>query len=357
MPTHEQRIQGLNPWLENVSREQRWCILINADPDAMGSASALKRILSIRTRSVDICRINKVTRPDNLAMIRYLRLEIKEWSAELYSQYTHFALVDSQPHHNLIFQQIHFSLVIDHHPLPRPDQKQNPAPTILDVRPEFGATSTILTGYLRGLHIRPSPKLATALLIGIRADTAAFERSGSEEDLIAYQWLSRRTDSQLVRRIVRSEYLRSWLPLFSRAFRNIQDCRGAGAHAWLGEVKHADLLVAIADFFTHVHGLKWIAVSGIVQRTVIVIFRSDGSRDIGRLSDACFYDIGSAGGHRTMGRAEFPLGAIPTDGSVTDFIQQRLQKRKLRPLTKLHTNSISPQPQNLTSTHAVTHSG
>lgn len=46
--------------------------------------------------------------------------------------------------------------------------------------------------------------------------------------------------------------------------------------------------MAVADFFTRVHGLKWIAVSGIVGKTVIVIFRGDGGRDIGRLADAAF---------------------------------------------------------------------
>ena len=95
----------------------------------------------------------------------------------------------------------------------------------------------------------------------------------------------------------------------------------------------ADLLVAVADFFTRVHGLKWIAVCGVVEKTVVVIFRGDGSRDIGRLADACFYDVGSAGGHRNLGRAEFPLAAIPAGTKPAEFIFQRLHSRKLRPVT------------------------
>ena len=94
------------------------------------------------------------------------------------------------------------------------------------------------------------------------------------------------------------------------------------------------MLVAIADFFTRIHGFKWIAVSGAVEETCIVIFRSDGSRDIGRLSDACFHDVGSAGGHKTLGRAEFPVSAIPSGASLQDFILQRLQTRKLRSVSK-----------------------
>ncbi|MBR5051276.1 MAG: phosphoesterase, partial [Desulfovibrio sp.] len=180
----------------------------------------------------------------------------------------------------------------------------------------------------------PSAKLATALLLGIRTDTMAFERSGGEEDLDAYQWLSLRADQNLVRRIVRSEYLRPWLPLFAEAFHSLRDVRGSGAFAWVGDVDSADVLVAIADFFTRIHGFKWIAVSGAVEETCIVIFRSDGTRDIGRLSDACFHDVGSAGGHKTLGRAEFPASAIPPGVPPQDFILKRLQTRKLRSVSK-----------------------
>ena len=293
-------VAAMRQWRHGLSKEDRWCILIVADPDALAAALALKRIMQHRVKAVDIMRVNEVTRPDNLAMIRYLR-------------------------------NIRFSLVIDHHPLP-PEAYEGAQ--LYDVRPEVGATSSIMTRYLQGLRITPAPLLATALLYGIRTDTAAFERSGGEDDFRAYQWLSRFADTAILRRILRSEYLRPWLPLFSRAFRSLVDCRGAGAQAWLGDVGSADLLVAVADFFTRVHGLRWIAVSGIVGReTVVVIFRGDGSRDIGRMADACFYDVGSAGGHRRLARAEFPLSAVPEGTKPQDFVLRRLQTRKLRAVT------------------------
>ncbi len=324
-------IQALKAWLTTVSKEQRWCVLINADPDAMGAAEALRRILSERTR-LDVCRINEITRPDNLAMIRYLHLKVEPWSNDLREKYTHFAIVDSQPHHNAAFAGIPFSVIVDHHPLPREPFTNMPAPAYVDIRPAKSSTCTIFAEYLYGLHLRPSTSLATAMMLGIRTDTNLFERSGGQDDLEAYQWLSSRHDAMLLRRVVRSEYLIDWLPLFSRAFRSLRRCRTTGAHVWVGDVNNADLLVAIADFFTRVHGLKWIAVSGTVQRRLaVVIFRGDGSRDLGRLADACFYDVGSGGGHRSMARAEFQVSAIPNGEDCQDFIMRRLEVRKLRP--------------------------
>lgn len=323
----------LRQWRQSLEKEQRWCIMINADPDALASALALRRIMLPRVRLVHIMRINEVTRPDNLAMIRYLNIPVRPWQAESREQYDHFAIVDSQAHHNKAFHDISFSCVIDHHPLPPDDVEQPAHIDMYDIRHDVGATSTIMTQYMQALRMRPGPRMATALMYGIRTDTAAFERSGSEADLRAYQWLLRYANMDLLRRIARSEYLREWLPLFSRAFRSLTDCRGGGAYGSVSEVKSADLLVSIADFFTKVHGLRWIAVSGIVKKVVVVIFRGDGGRDIGRLADACFYDVGEAGGHRTLARAEFPLEAIPPEVKPSEFILQRLQRRKLRPRT------------------------
>ena len=70
-----------------------------------------------------------------------------------------------------------------------------------------------------------------------------------------------------------------------------------------------------------------------------------------------FYDVGSAGGHRNLGRAEFPLAAIPAGTKPADFIFQRLHSRKLRPVTAsaaplaenagqqaVHSETLEPAP-------------
>lgn len=324
------QLAAFKNWRQSIDPDWRWGILINADPDALASALAVKRLLHKWARGIDILRINEVTRPDNLAMIRYLRIPAKLWQPEKSASYDCLGLVDSQPAHNPAFAELSFRLVIDHHPFSTVSTALTPD-AFCDIRPGIGATSTIMAQFLGGLRVRPGPLLATALLYGIRTDTATFERSGGEEDLQAYQWLSRYADNNLLRRISRSEYLRSWLRYFSRAFKSLIDCPGGGAYVQLNEVPAADLLVAVADFFTKVHGLKWIAVSGVLDETVIVVFRGDGFRDIGRFADACFHDIGSAGGHRNMARAEFPLAAVPRGMKPSEFIYLRLITRKFRP--------------------------
>lgn len=343
MAGNAELVAHMKQWRQSLNKDDHWCILINADPDALASALALKRILVHHVHSVDIARVNEVTRPDNLAMIRYLNIPAKPCSRTRPASTRALPWWIRSPTTTRPFRAC--SLIASSTTTPYPARRtttQQRRRLLWTSAPAWGATSTMMTRYLQGLRVRPGPRLATALLYGIRTDTAAFERSGGEDDFRAYQWLSRHADNNVLRRIVRSEYLRQWLPLFSRAFRSLTDCRGAGAHTCLNEVNSADLLVAVADFFTRVHGLKWIAVSGIVGKTVIVIFRGDGGRDIGRLADACFYDVGQAGGHRTLGRAEFPLSAVPEGVKTADFVLKRLETRKLRPKQAAPTTAAAP---------------
>ncbi|MBR4742509.1 MAG: DHH family phosphoesterase [Desulfovibrio sp.] len=311
-------------WLTKLNKEQHWCLLLVADPDALASAMAIRTILRAKVAKVEIRYLNTVTRPDNLAMLRYLRIPAQQWDPETSTQYTNFGIVDSQPTHNPSFAPYHYSLVIDHHPLDNISSFLA-ADNFVLIRTNFGATSTILAKLLRAQKKRPGSLLATALLYGIRTDTASFERSGGEEDLRAYHWLYKYANVNLLRRICRSEYLRDWLPLFARAFRSIKDCSGNGAYVSLNDVRSADLLVCIADFFTKVHGLRWIAVSGLVEKTAVVIFRGDGQRDMGQMANFCFSDVGKGGGHRNLARAEFPRTMVPENVKPQDFIYERLK--------------------------------
>ncbi len=314
--------QRFEEWMSELPKDERWCILITADPDALGAAMALKRILARKGREIVIASTNQVTRPDNLAMIRYLRIPLVTWEPSMAKDFQRFAIVDSQPHHNKAFEGIPFSLIIDHHPSPNDYCHMA---EYMDIRPKLGATCTMLWQYLRELDIRPSKLLATAMVYGIRTDTALFERSGTETDFRAFQWLSRYSDSILLRRILRSEYLPQWLPLFSHAFRSLRTCKN-GAYAHVGSVKSPDMLVAIADFFTRVHGLRWVAVSGVYEQTLVIIFRGDGSTNIGAVAQRHFDSLGSAGGHRVMARAEIPLEALE-GANVAEFVYKKLGPR------------------------------
>lgn len=311
--------------LELFSRTERWLIMINADPDALASAMALKRIMSHRVQDAGIAHVNMISRPDNLAMIRYLHIPTKKLTPNLAAQYDRFALVDSQPHHNPAFADFSFSLVLDHHPLV---EDEPVLADFKDIQPDYGSNATLLTEYLYGLDIRPGKLLATALLYGIKSDTQSFERSFHDRDIRAFRYLSKRANPFLLRKIVRSEFQLEWLGQFSRAFNRIR-LIGRGLHVFMDEIQNPDILVILADFFLRVHDVSWTVLGGIFHDMLVVIFRGDGvTRDMGKMAAALFGDYGSAGGHKGMARAEVPLknlkGKNP-EGFIWAKLSQRIK--------------------------------
>lgn len=317
----DEKVQALLPLL---SKDQRWLIVINADPDAMGAALGLKAILSRRVHDIGIGHVNEIKRPDNLAMIRYLRVPTRRLIPNLVAQYDHFALVDSQPHHHPELAKLDYTVVIDHHPI-LPDKPVS-AP-LVDIRPKFGATCTMLTEYVQRLKIRPPKLMASALLYGIKADTMNFQRKFIDADIDAFKYLSKYADHTLITRIVRSEYHLEWMRYFSRAFYNLRRI-GTGLAAHLGKVASPDILVVVADFFMRVHSISWDAVSGIADDTLVIIFRGDGIRkDMGKFAASLFAELGSAGGHKGAARAEIPLSAL--DGKDPElFVLKKLSRGK-----------------------------
>lgn len=290
--------------LGTLRKTDRWLIIMNADPDALASAMALRRIMLRRVAAVGCARVNEVSRPDNLTMIKSLRIPVQRLTPNLGAQFDRFALVDSQPHHHPGFQEYAFSLVFDHHPLTpeAPVQAE-----FVDIQPSYGATSSLFTEYLYSLKIRPGKLLATALLYGIKTDTRSFERQFTDADMRAFRYLNKYANHSLLRKIYRSEFRLEWLKYFSLAFRKLRVIRDC-LHVFMGSLESPDILVILADFFLRVYGISWTTTGGVCGDNLVLIFRGDGLRkDMGKIASNLFGDIGSAGGHATMARAEIPL--------------------------------------------------
>ncbi len=284
--------------------DDRVLVMINADPDAIASAMTVKRLLWRKTAKVVICSITTIKRPDNITMVESLGVKILQPDEVSKENFSKFIIVDSQPNHNELFQRFEYNVIIDHHPT------GDASADFIDIRPEYGATSTILIEYLKAAKIKPSTKLATGLFLGIKTDTDGFTRHSIEADVKAFRFVFQYINKHLVYRIQHTEIRPSYLKYFQKAIatKRIINKR---AFIHLGQVRSGDICVIIADFFMKVSNTKWSIVSGIYGKKLIIIFRSDGLRtDCGKLASGVFGRLGSGGGHKTMARAEIPLDAL-----------------------------------------------
>jgi nanoRNase/pAp phosphatase (c-di-AMP/oligoRNAs hydrolase) len=276
-------------------------VVISADPDALASALAVIRLLAGRTAGVSISNVNQVNRPDNLAMMRLLKVNLVAFSEIKGEPFDKVVIVDSQPNHNQSMAGLQPHVIIDHHP-----DTGYRAP-FTDIRPTYGATATILTEYLRAARITPTQTLATALYHAIKTDTDDFKRQTTAEDLQAFQYLFRRANIQLARRISQADLRLDYLKYFKTALQYMRLRKGR-VFVHLGAVSNPDVCVIIADFFMRIHTISWSIVSGICDKKLVVIFRNDGARkNAGRVAQEGFGSFGSAGGHKTMARAEINL--------------------------------------------------
>jgi len=296
--------ERLRRFYDQFAGDDHVLIVINADPDAIASAMAVKRLLWRKVSSVTMSNINVVVRPDNLAMIRLLGVSLVHIDEIDANSFNRFVIVDSQPDHHEIMARFTPDVIIDHHP-----DTGVQAPYV-DIRPKYGATASIMTEYLRSAGIKPSAKLASGLFYAIKTDTSNFERQTLIEDVRAFQFLYRHTNIHLARKIEQSELRIDFLKYFKTALESRRMRKGR-IFAHLGRVVNPDVCVLIADFFMRVNTVNWSIISGFYDKKLVLVFRNDGLRkNAGTVAKESFGHIGSAGGHKSMARAEIALADL-----------------------------------------------
>jgi len=271
------------------------------DPDAIASGLALRQVLGRNKQTAPLGSFGRVTRPENIAMVKLLEIEIEKIAKGSLKSFDRVALVDLQPPH-LGTPPDEIDLVIDHHP-----EQFNYKSRLKDIRPNYGATSTILLEYLLCTNSAIGTRLATAMLYGIKSDTFALSREVNEWDVEAFSYLYQLANQNLMRRIERPELPPAALDALSLALKN-RKVIDKVAFVHLGRVERDDLIPQMADFSLSFEGIEWAFVSGIFESNYIISVRNVGYvRAAGRVLKEAFGDIGSAGGHASMAKAIVPL--------------------------------------------------
>jgi len=286
-------------------------VIINADPDALACGMAVKRLLRYRVKSITIAYPNEVRRLSNITMMEVLKIQTERLQNVKLNDYSKKVMLDSQPSHLPIFENIQFDAIIDHHPLTNSWNA-----TYVDIRSDYGAAASIMVEYLRAAELKPSVHLATALFYAIKVDTQNFEKKARIADAISFRYLFDIANQNLVRKIELSELRMSELGYFKTALAEMKVSKKR-LYAHVGRVRSPDVLVIIADFLNQVHDISWVLVSGIHGERLVVIFRCDGyKRNAGKLAEKIFGKLGSAGGHREAARAEVPLKNLDLQDKV-----------------------------------------
>jgi nanoRNase/pAp phosphatase (c-di-AMP/oligoRNAs hydrolase) len=191
-----------------------------------------------------------------------------------------------------------------------------------------GACSTILANYLEYAGIPAQGPLASALALGILADTSNLSNA-TPADVEAYWKLRKSSDPQVLRAIQQPPHSREMLSALSTALRKqkmVGSCLIAGA----GEIREEDTVSQLADFLLTTEGVATVLVYGVMDEKVRISARTtDPSLHLGKAFSEAYGKFG--GGHQSMAGAKIPFLQKPTQTQINSLIRKFLQAVGLKP--------------------------
>jgi nanoRNase/pAp phosphatase (c-di-AMP/oligoRNAs hydrolase) len=296
----------------------------NPDPDSLAAAWGLGRLLQ---NQLDIAVVighgGIVGRAQNRAMVDNLGIQLTAIEELNTADFDLFALVDSQPEtgNNSLPPDHQIDIVVDHHP-PRPESRRAPW---CDIRPDLGATSTIIFEYLRALNVPIDQPLATAFFFALRTETRDLGREATAQERHAYLALVPMVDHALLYRMTHPKVPRAHFIALDRALRSAETYGNIVA-VNLGRLGYPDLVAEIADLLLSYESAKLVLCAGRYEGTAYLSLRAEPSqRRAGSIMRSIVGTSGAAGGHGTMAGARLSA-KIGSAGDLTREFERLVAK-------------------------------
>ncbi|MFP4475767.1 MAG: DHH family phosphoesterase [Desulfatibacillaceae bacterium] len=290
------------------------------DPDCLASAAGLANLLNFwGVDKVVITHGGFVGRAENRAMVRLLDLRLVPILLVEPKNFDSIVLVDAVPGGGNVSLPADTPLdaVFDHHMSPADES----VPCYWDVRPDIGATSTIVTMYLLQAKCPIPTKLATALFYGIKTDTGDMGREAFPEDLSCYKILFDHMDHKILARIERPPRGMEFYECLYRALQSFA-LFGSVGMVNLGHISTPDYVAEMADFFHSLESLEWTVCSGIFESSLFYSVRSKEINEAGRIATRIGKEMGGSGG----GHGKIGAGRVDYDDGRRQEQLARLEK-------------------------------
>ncbi|PKK85735.1 MAG: potassium transporter TrkA [Thermoplasmata archaeon HGW-Thermoplasmata-1] len=293
------------------------------DPDSIASALALGEICKKNRVAFKIYYSGRIGHQQNRALVNmldtdFVYIEDSNGALDIVNNLGKIALVDcSLPGiNNVLPKDIIPDIVIDHHQVDMDSVRGE----FVDIRPSVGSVSTMMTRYLQQAGIVPGSNLSTALLHGIRIDTAGFTRNTTPTDLSAAAYLSPLIDTKLLNSIESPPISVETMDVMARAIAN-RHIRGSYLATSVGFITDRDSLPQAAEFLLRLEGVATVLAFGIMNDEIMVSARSKDSRV--NLGDALQNAFGkeNAGGHAPAAGGQIPLGILGDVDNRDDLLK------------------------------------
>jgi len=336
--SHSQEFSaGLVEWLRGKAP-----ILIvthdHPDPDALAAAFALQHLILVKTGQESTIAFGGVIgRRENLVMVKQLEIKAKAIDTIDVDSFNAICMVDTQPGtgNNSYPLDRRVDLVIDHHQI----KEMTQACRWVDVRPEYGASASILFEYLQAQDVKIATKLATILFYAIKSETEDLGRDWTKSDRDAYLKLMSLCNNRILHEITHPKSSRVYFKYFDTGLKNAK-IYGNALVFNLFEIDHPEIVAEIADFLMRVDGIDIVLGLGCYNEEGVLSLRTSQTQThAGILMQTIIKGLGTGGGHSmTAGAQVRPLSPVRAD---LEALELELAKRLLAALEQEY---LLPEP-------------
>lgn len=284
------------------------------DPDAISTAFGLQQLLRHYEIKSHILYYGKIDKLSSQKLLKLCGISMHSYDdiRDTMHEEDMIILVDCQKGTsntlNLIGDE---RAVIDHHP-------------VVDGSYEYadlritGACASIISSYYQELGIRPSKKVATALLYGLKMDTFQFSRGVTPFDIHMFSYLFNFIDPALLKGLETNNMEFSDLKAYGAAIENIQ-VFGNMAFSHVDFICPDALVAILSDFLLSLEEIDVVCVYARRRDGMKVSVRSERP-DVhaGSLAREALDGWCKAGGHAVMAGGSIPGDIVKEFGDGFD---------------------------------------
>ncbi len=270
------------------------------DPDSLAGSMGLQQFL--QTTAGCRCTLlggGYVQRPDNQSMIRLLNIELEHpGSIRMSNDTAPFICIDTQPgfSNNSLPAGARVLGVIDHHV----SDVEATAPFV-DIRPEFGASASIIAQYFMESGTPMHKRVATALAFAIASETRDMERVKKQVEVDIYMHVLSRADHPVLGQFRNPKIERDYVRTLSMALDRARLYTPDVLVCHLPKLPRTDDLGRLADFFDQMEAAKWTLCSESREDEFLLSIRSSvKSAKCEEIAEKIIRNRGAFGGHGMM---------------------------------------------------------
>lgn len=312
---------------------------MHPDPDAVGSAMGMCVLLDRRLGvgpatpggvagdkpRITVAAKGRVGGGVNDSFLRAVGVTLAPWDAVHLPDYDAVVLLDTQPQFAFspLPPEVVPTAVVDHH---RGRGRKAKIP-FWDVRPEVGATCSIVFSYFMELEEPIGPDLAATMLYAIESDLAGAAGTPGELDNVALSSLTLTADPRKLYQMRFTPLPRGYYAAFAQALANAT-YQDNVVMSHLDAIDSMEQPAVMADFLLRFDQAEWALVTARSDDKLVLSLRTRSKdRSAADAMKRVIGRLGEGGGHRTKAGGYVALG--PSPQATVDAARNKVWRRLL----------------------------